>query len=104
MVKYEVKLKIKSLSENHREFRWEGETVRSSREFPVLLINSEDEIEVFETIKRVSEGTLEIVSICPADKGVEKYVMLQMELASRIIEPLSILGLMEEQGIGISSN
>ena len=81
MQEFEIVLKIKSLSGIHNEYKWEGKTMRSSRENPILLMKAEDELDAYDKIKALSEGTLEIVSIVKAEDGDQKYVQQMVDLA-----------------------
>ena len=104
MQEYEIVLKINSLSKVHREYRWEGKTQRSSRENPILLMKAEDELDAYDKIKALSEGTLEIVSIVKAENGDQKYVQQMVDLATKIYTPNTILMLLQAQGIGVGMN
>ena len=104
MQEYEIILKINSLSKVHREYKWEGKTQRSSRENPILLMKAEDELDAYDKIKTLSEGTLEIVSIVKAEDGDQKYVQQMVELATNIYTPTMILMLLQVQGIGVGMN
>ena len=103
-MEYEIVLKINSLSKVHREYKWEGKTQRSSRENPILLMKAEDELDAYEKIKALSEGTLEIVSIVKAIDGDQKYVQQMVELATNIYTPPMILMLLQVRGIGVGMN
>lgn len=104
MVEYEIVLKINSLSKVHREYKWEGKTQRSSRENPILLMKAEDELDAYEKIKALSEGTLEIVSIVKAEDGDQQHVQQMVDLATKIYTPNMILMLLQVQGIGVGMN
>lgn len=104
MQEFEIVLKINSLSKVHREYRWEGKTQRSSRENPILLMKAEDELDAYEKIKTLSEGTLEIISIVKAEDGDQKYVQQMVELATNIYTPTMVLMLLQVQGIGVGMN
>ena len=104
MIEFEIVLKINSLSKVHREYKWEGKTQRSSRENPILLMKAEDELDAYDKIKTLSEGTLEIVSIVKVEDGDQKYVQQMIELATNIYTPTMILMLLQVQGIGIGMN
>ena len=104
MQEYEIILKINSLSKVHREYKWEGKTQRSSRENPILLMKAEDELDAYDKIKTLSEGTLEIVSIVKAEDGDQRYVQQMVELATNIYTPTMILMLLQVRGIGVGMN
>ena len=104
MIEFEIVLKINSLSKVHREYKWEGKTQRSSRENPILLMKAEDELDAYDKIKTLSEGTLEIVSIVKAEDGDQKYVQQMIELATNIYTPTMILMLLQVRGIGVGMN
>ena len=97
MIEFEIVLKINSLSKVHREYKWEGKTQRSSRENPILLMKAEDELDAYDKIKTLSEGTLEIVSIVKAEDGDQKYVQQMIELATNIYTPTMILMLLQDR-------
>lgn len=103
-MEYEIVLKINSLSSVHNEYRWEGKTQRSSRENPILLMKAEDELDAYDKIKSLSEGTLEIVSIVKAEDGDQQYVQQMVDLATNIYKPNMILMLLQVQGIGVGMN
>lgn len=104
MQEFEIVLKINSLSKVHREYKWEGKTQRSSRENPILLMKAEDELDAYDKIKTLSEGTLEIVSIVKVEDGDQKYVQQMVELVTNIYTPTMILMLLQVQGIGVGMN
>ena len=104
MVEFEIILKINSISSVHNEYKWEGKTQRSSRENPILLMKAEDELDAYDKIKTLSEGTLEIVSIVKAEDGDQKYVQQMVDLATKIYTPTMILMLLQVQGIGVGMN
>ena len=104
MVEFEIVLKINSLSKVHREYKWEGKTQRSSRENPILLMKAEDELDAYDKIKSLSEGTLEVVSIVKAEDGDQQHVQQMADLATNIYKPTMILMLLQVQGIGVGMN
>ena len=104
MREYEIVLKINSLSKVHNEYKWEGKTQRSSRENPILLMKAEDELDAYDKIKALSEGTLEIVSIVKAEDGDQQHVQQMVDLATNIYKPNMILMLLQVQGIGVGMN
>ena len=102
MVEYEIVLKINSISSVHNEYKWEGKTQRSSRENPILLMKAEDELDAYDKIKTLSEGTLEIVSIVKAEDGDQKYVQQMVNYVTNIDKPMKILELMQHIGVGMN--
>jgi len=67
-------------------------------------MKAEDELDAYEKIKALSEGTLEIVSIVKAEDGDQKYVQQMVDLATKIYTPNMILMLLQVQGIGVGMN
>ena len=104
MQEFEIVLKINSLSKVHREYKWEGKTQRSSRENLILLMKAEDELDAYDKIKALSEGTLEIVSIVPSEDGEQKAIQQMVDLATNIYTPNMILMLLQVRGIGVGMN
>ena len=102
-MEYEITLKINSISSHHNEYVWEGKTMRSSRINPILLMKAEDELEVYDTVKKLSEGTLEIVSISEVDVE-QRYVQQMVDLATHVLQPMTILALLQYRGVGIGLN
>ena len=102
MQEFEIVLKINSLSKVHREYKWEGKTNRSSRVNPILLMKAEDELDAYDKIKTLSEGTLEIVSIVKAEDGDQKAVQQMVNYVTNIDRPMKILELMHHIGIGMN--
>ena len=103
-MEYEIVLKINSLSKVHNEYKWEGKTQRSSRVNPILLMKAEDELDAYDKIKTLSEGTLEIVSIVKAEDGDQQQVQQMVDLATHVVNPKTILMLMHHKGIGVGMN
>lgn len=104
MVEYEITLRINSISSIHNEYKWEGKTMRSSRENPILLMKAEDELDAYDKIKALSENTLEIMSIVKVENGDQKYVQQMVELSTNIYKPTMILMLLQVLGIGVGMN
>ena len=105
MVEFEIVLKINSISNVHNEYIWEGKTMRSSRVNPILLMKAEDELDAYDKIKALSEGTLEIVSIVKAEDGDQKHVQQMVNYVNyvtNIDRPMKILELMQHIGIGMN--
>ena len=103
-MEYEIVLKINSISSHHNEYKWEGKTMRSSRVNPILLMKATDELEAYDKIKELSEGTLEIVSIVKAENGEQQAVQQLIDLATHVLQPMTILLLLQSQGVGTGLN
>jgi len=79
---YEVTLKIKNRTQGGLyEFKWGNEVLRTRYEATTLLIDSESDESLLDTVLDLSEGTLEIIKFERVDELERKAVNLMAELS-----------------------
>ena len=79
---YEVTLKIKNKTQGGLyEFKWNNEVLRTRYEATTLLIDSESDESLLNTVLDLSEGTLEIIKFEKVDELERKAVDLMAELS-----------------------
>lgn len=79
---YEVTLKIKNRTKGGLyEFKWGNEVLRTRYEATTLLIDSESDESLLDTVLDLSEGTLEIIKFERVDELERKAVDLLAELS-----------------------
>ena len=103
MIGYEVKLKVKNVKGKHITFMWQGETMRSGTEFPILFVEAENELEVYDRVSELSENTLEVLNITVSEEGT-KELQEMIDFASNIYRPLTILGILQMRGLSVGLN
>ena len=79
---YEVTLKIKNRTPGGLyEFKWSNEVLRTRYEATTLLIDSDNDESLLDTVLDLSEGTLEIIRFERVDILEKKAVDLLAELS-----------------------
>lgn len=79
---YEVTLKIKNRTTGGLyEFKWSNEVLRTRYEATTLLIDSDNDESLLDTVLDLSEGTLEIIRFERVDILEKKAVDLLAELS-----------------------
>lgn len=79
---YEVTLKIKNKTQGGLyEFKWNNEVLRTRYEATTLLIDSESDESLLNTVLDLSEGTLEIIKFEKVYELERKTVDLMAELS-----------------------
>ena len=79
---YEVNLKIKNKTKGGLyEFKWNNEVLRTRYEATTLMIDSENDESLLDTVLDLSEGTLEIIKFEKVDELKRKAVDLVVELS-----------------------